>query len=84
MEYLNAEIIEFEVSGMTCNKCSERIEKALYLIPGVFSVKASHEKGKVVVEYERSKTSWESLQNTINETGYQVENHELRNNLLDE
>ena len=39
-----------KVAGLMCPRCEARVEKAVAAVEGVTSVKASHEKGEVVVE----------------------------------
>ncbi len=39
------------VEGMTCHNCEMTVEKAVLEVPGVKSVKADHDSGKVEVQY---------------------------------
>jgi len=63
----------FKVNGMTCNSCSNLIEKSLK--DKVNSVKASYSKGKVVVDYNEKKISEEKIANIIIDCDFEVEGY---------
>ncbi len=61
------------VSGMTCTGCEEHINYEVNRLTGVSEAKASYKDGQAVVKYDPSKTSKEEIINTINDTGYKVD-----------
>lgn len=65
--------IELAVKGMTCTSCELHIENDVKKLPGISYVKASYEKGAVVVDYDDAKVDQEKIIAAINATGYSVE-----------
>ena len=61
-----------KVEGMRCEHCEARVEQTLSKMEGVASVKASHEKSCVEVEYDPAKVSATELADTIEDCGYSV------------
>ena len=45
--------ITFEVEGMMCEGCENRVKNALSTIEGITNVEANHKTGKVVVTTNR-------------------------------
>jgi mercuric ion transport protein len=66
-------IIELKVSGMTCASCELHIESQIKKLPGVSLVKASYEKGSTTVEFDEQKVKIDKIIESINFTGYKVE-----------
>jgi copper chaperone CopZ len=60
------------VDGMTCNKCTASVEKALKATAGVEKVEVSLQKKEVVVEYNDEQTSEAKLREVINATGFKA------------
>ncbi|HCQ30681.1 MAG TPA: mercuric transport protein MerTP [Flavobacteriales bacterium] len=62
----------FSVEDMTCGSCERHIESEVLNLPGIVSVKADAIKGKVSIQYDKTKINSQELEETINETGYKV------------
>jgi mercuric transport protein len=60
------------VEGMTCNKCTGSVEKALKATPGVEKVEISLQKKEAVVEYDDQKVTEAKLREVINATGFKT------------
>lgn len=69
----NEKRIELAVQGMTCTSCELHIENNVKKLPGVSYVKASYEKGAVVVDYDDEKVDKEKIIDVIDNIGYTVE-----------
>jgi len=76
--------IELTVSGMTCISCELHIESEVKKLQGVSFVKASHEKGSTIIEYDEQKINTGEIIATINGTGYKVEQGENQITLQDQ
>lgn len=70
----NKQTVNFDVSGMTCSSCEQHITSAVNKLVGVMKSNAEYESGKVIVEYDNSKTKVSEITNAINSTGYKVTN----------
>ncbi len=64
-----AEVV-FEVHGMSCGNCAQKVEKALLAVPGVQSAKVELEKKQVAVRYLQSEATVRLLKNTVGAAGY--------------
>jgi len=62
---------KLDVKGMTCVGCEARIEKVILKETGVLKFKASSKNHSAVVEFDKSKTSVEKINNTLKEMGYE-------------
>ncbi len=72
VEISNIQQIELEISGMTCQGCSEHVNHALDGVPGVLGHETSYEQGISLVKFDASKTNQEKLVDAVNATGYKV------------
>jgi sulfite exporter TauE/SafE/copper chaperone CopZ len=70
------------VEGMTCSSCESRIERSLLAIPGAYHVKADQQGGRVVVEYDESRTSPQAAKAAIEKAGYTVKEKRNASTLL--
>ena len=68
----NAELVLFEVQGMTCDACEDHIVDAVGDLDGVVSVQASYEEGTATAAFDKSKLSKSDIVVAINSTGYKV------------
>ncbi len=59
-------------SGMTCTGCEQTIQGAIEKVPGVGSVTASHQDGKITVICIKSETDTMAIKNAIIQSGYEV------------
>lgn len=72
VERNNIQELEFKISGMDCQACSEHINHALDGVPGVLEHTTSYEKGTSIVKYDISKATEKTLTEAVNATGYKV------------
>lgn len=68
----NLETIEIAVYGMTCGGCERTVQNAVGNLPGVHSVKASHQDSTAIVTFDKSKTNFSKMKATITDKGYDV------------
>ena len=61
---------KYKISGMTCNHCVMRVEKAINSVEGVDKVKVSLAKGLAKVKGEHSS---QELIEAVQEAGYEAE-----------
>lgn len=60
----------FDVTGMTCSACSNRVEKAVSHVPGVEDVNVNLLKNSMTVDYDETKTSLEQIIQAVTDAGY--------------
>ncbi len=68
------DVATFEIKGMTCNGCATHVDHEVNKLDGILKVTASYEQGNAVVEFDKSKTNSEVIEQAINSTGYTVTN----------
>jgi copper ion binding protein len=61
-----------QVSGMTCEHCAKRVEKALSAVAGVREVTVDLPGGRAEVQFDPTNTNIAALQSAIVKSGYQV------------
>lgn len=64
--------INFNVQGMTCAGCEESIKHAVNELDGIVNVTPSYEKENAEIKFDKTKTSKEDIEKTINSIGYKV------------
>ncbi len=80
VEKSNIQQVEFKISGMTCQSCSEHVNHALDGVQGVLEHTTSYEQGTSLVKFDASKATKEKLVEAVDATGYTVtETKELKN-----
>ena len=62
----------FNISGMTCSACAQRIEKSLKGIKGVAEANVNFAAEKVTVRYDPATTSLAELKKVVRDTGYEI------------
>lgn len=67
-----SEKITLNISGMSCNHCKMKVEKALKTLDGVEDVTVNLEAGQAVVGFDGSKISESDLKAVIGDAGYDV------------
>lgn len=67
----NQMIHTYSISGMTCSGCSDKVQKLLNAVPGVFNVTVDLEKGKADVAM-REHVPTETLQKALAGTQYKL------------
>ena len=60
------------VSDMHCSNCAMKIESLEDELPGVKSVNASYQKGRVVVEFDEQKITLEQIVEGVKRKGYTI------------
>lgn len=67
------EISNLTVNGMSCSHCENSVKKAVGALNGVDSVRVDLISKKVSVEYDPEIVSMETIKETIEDQGYDVE-----------
>lgn len=67
-----SEKLTLNISGMSCNHCKMKVEKALKTLDGVENVKVSLEAGQAVVDFDPGKISADTLKTVVGDAGYEV------------
>ena len=62
----------FNVKGMMCQHCEQRVQKAVSELDGVLSCSPSAEKAIVKVVFDEHKIQSDVIKNCIEDTGYDV------------
>ena len=65
--------ITLKISGMGCRACSEKIEKALALLPGILEVKVDHAAGRGEIRLDPEKITSSEIVEAIDDLGYEAE-----------
>lgn len=60
----------FDVTGMTCSACSNRVEKAVAGVPGVEDVSVNLLKNSMTVDYDETNTGLEQIIQAVTDAGY--------------
>lgn len=60
----------FDVTGMTCSACSNRVEKAVSHVPGVEDVNVNLLKNSMTVDYDETNTGLEQIIQAVTDAGY--------------
>jgi copper chaperone CopZ len=68
----NVQQVVFTISGMTCSGCEGHVEHKVTGVTGVIHADASYEMGHAMVEFDNSKTTIDSIEKAIIETGYTI------------
>ncbi|MGH7425729.1 MAG: heavy metal translocating P-type ATPase, partial [Candidatus Methylomirabilales bacterium] len=66
------------VSGLTCHKCIQTVERALRAVPGVRSATVNLAGGRAFVEYDPRETTVSALHEAIKASGYRSETAKAR------
>lgn len=77
VETANVQQADFNITGMTCEGCTEHIKHAVAQLPGFIEADASYEEGSATVKFDKSKSTIEEVVAAINETGYTVEDYKI-------
>ena len=67
------EISNLTVNGMSCSHCENSIKKSVSELNGVDSVRVDLKSKKVSVEYDPDKVNLDTIKETIEDQGYDVE-----------
>ena len=66
----NIDMVDVSIEGMTCDACQNHVNSAVNELPGIVSVNSSYTDGNAIVEFDRTKTSENEIEEAINGTGY--------------
>jgi copper chaperone len=66
------EKVTLNVQGMSCGHCVKAVEGSVDALEGVSNVKVHLEKGTVDVEYNEKAVTLETIKETIDDQGYDV------------
>lgn len=70
---MSKEISTLIVEGMSCSHCENSVKKAVGALNGVDSVAVDLKSKKVTVEYDVERVSLDTIKDTIEDQGYDVE-----------
>lgn len=68
----NLTTVSFNISGMTCSSCAQRIEKSLNSNKGVAEANVNFATETVMVKYNPATVSLAELKKTVRDTGYEI------------
>ncbi len=63
----------YRVTGMGCEACVKRVEKAVSALDGVRRASVDLNAETLTVDYDESKLSFDTLTNAVDEAGYSLE-----------
>jgi len=66
------QVVEFTISGMTCNGCAGRVKRDIENLPGVVTADVSYENKNAVVTFDHAQVKASEIQTVIRSTGYSV------------
>jgi Cu+-exporting ATPase len=66
------EVVDFQLEGMTCAACANRIEKGLNKLPGVTNATVNFAMETARVEYSPSEVSTSDMQKKVEQLGYKA------------
>ena len=61
-----------DVKGMSCSHCEHSVKTSVSSLAGVKDVKVELKTGQVTVEYDPAKVDLKTIQDTIEDQGYEV------------
>ncbi|MGN1401932.1 MAG: copper chaperone CopZ [Bacillus sp. (in: firmicutes)] len=67
------EKVTLQVDGMSCGHCVKAVQESVGELKGVSSVKVHLEEKQVDVEYNASEVTLETIKETIDDQGYDVQ-----------
>ena len=70
----NMQLVEFSISGMTCQDCERPINHQINQLSGIINSTVSYNNANAIVKFDNSKTSIDKIEKAINSTGYKVTN----------
>lgn len=74
----NIQTVEFKISGMDCEACTESVKHEVNKLNGIIKVEASFEKADAEVQFDITKTNITEIEKSINLTGYHVTKSEIK------
>lgn len=74
----NIQTVEFKISEMDCEACTESVKHEVNKLNGIIKVEASFEKADAEVQFDITKTNITEIEKSINLTGYHVTKSEIK------
>ena len=68
----NVQQAVFKIKGMTCESCTQHVNSEISKVKGIITFQTSYENSNSIVQFDKSKTSIDSIAAAINSTGYKV------------
>lgn len=68
----NIATVQLNISGIDCEGCTAHINGELSKVNGVIEANTSYKNGNAIVKFDNSKTSADTIANSINSIGYKV------------
>lgn len=65
-------VVSFNISGMTCSSCAQRIEKSLRAKEGVVEANVNFAAEKVTIKYNPARINIPELKRTVRDSGYEI------------
>ncbi len=75
----NLASVQLDITGMSCEACTQEINSELSKVNGVIEYKTSYEKANSIVKFDKSKTSVDAIVAAVNKTGYKVTKQKVIN-----
>ena len=76
----NIQEVVFKIKGMTCESCTEHVNREISKVNGVIQFQTSYVNANSTVKFDNTKTSIDSIAAAINSTGYKVVSQPVKNN----
>lgn len=68
----NIKTVEFKISDMDCEACTETIKHEINKLNGIIKTDVSYQNGNAEVQFDNTKTNVAEIEKAINSTGYKV------------
>ncbi|MGQ0827936.1 MAG: mercuric transport protein MerTP [Bacteroidota bacterium] len=68
----NLQTAEFEISGMTCERCEDHVKHKVNKLTGIVNTTVSYKNENAVVQFDSTQTTREKITEAINSTGYET------------
>lgn len=72
IKYMERQIVNIPVGGMTCGNCARSVERKLSASPGVWSAHVDLAAGMATVEFDAGRSSLADMRRAIEQLGYTV------------
>ncbi|MFW2476880.1 MAG: mercuric transport protein MerTP [Sediminibacterium sp.] len=69
--------VKFIIQGMTCEACTEHVNRELSTVNGVLTYQTSYATRSSLVSFDQLKTDEKTIEAAINKTGYKVKSYEF-------
>lgn len=69
---MSSERVVFAIRGLDCASCAIDVGRALKKVPGVLEVNINYVVDRGYVEFDATRTSWDSIAKALEDKGYVV------------